>query len=91
MLDPEDKDDLDNREYEDFPQVTSLLSHCLILCLIRPSQEPTYLQASYLIPAYSEDEETRDTAIMKAPSKRYCKFMCRQVWITLGWTSVVFA
>ena len=26
MLDPEDKDDLDNREYEDFPQVTRLLS-----------------------------------------------------------------
>ena len=25
MLDPEDKDDLDNREYEDFPQVTRLL------------------------------------------------------------------
>merc|ERR1712038_235044 len=53
MLDPEDKDDLDNREYEDFPQ------------------EPTYLQASYMIPAYSEGEETRDTGIMKAPSKRY--------------------
>ena len=31
MLDPEDKDDLDNREYEDFPQVTRLLLSDLVL------------------------------------------------------------
>ena len=44
MLDPEDKDDLDNREYEDFPQVTSLLFDQVL----HPINPGAYLPSSLL-------------------------------------------